>query len=301
MNTEFAIRIKNLNHLFDSPSRRFLASCEALNIPMGKLTTFLGSSGCGKTSVLNRIGLLRGTENDVHSNVETFELVERTENGFMTHDIAKLSNQGPGGRNRIGAIRRKLMGYFLQAGELVPTLSLLENVAMPLRLNGVSARDAERRAQDLLGFLLNISTNSIPNKLAGSCSGGEYQRIALARAVAHRPQILLVDEPTSSLDTENKHRVLELMMKLVRHENTTVVMISHDVSLARKYSDFLVHFESSPKGWADRIPFQFRDECDGFGQATRYEAKVSGKWFTTNSDFQLNHSNERNGIYVCKN
>jgi ABC-type lipoprotein export system ATPase subunit len=300
MKTDFAIRIRNLNHLFDSPSRRFLVTVDALKIPMGKLTTFLGSSGCGKSTVLNRIGLLRGTENDVHSNVETFDLVERTENSFVTHNIAKLSNQGPGGRKKIEAIRRKLMGFFLQAGELLPTLNLLENVAMPLRLDGVCARDAEARARELLGFLLNISTNSIPNKLAGSCSGGEYQRIALARAVAHRPQILLVDEPTSSLDTPNKHRVFELMMQLVRHENTTVVMISHDVSLARQYSNFCIHFETSPSGWADRIPFQFRDECDGFGQATRYEAKVSGKWLRTNADFQINN-NERNGIYVCKN
>ena len=299
MKTDYAIRIRNLNHLFDSPSRRFLVTTDSLKIPMGKLTTFLGSSGCGKSTVLNRLGLLRGSVSDVHSNVETFELVERTANGFVTHDIANLSHQGNEGRSRIEASRRRMMGYFLQNGELLPTLTIVENVAMPLRLNGASARDADARARDLIAFLLNVAVRDIPEKLASSTSGGEYQRIALARSVVHRPQILLVDEPTSSLDTQNKHRVFELMMQLVRHENTTVVMISHDVSLAKRYSQFLVYFQTSPKGWGDRIPFQFR-QCDGFAQPTRFEAKVGGQWLRTNADFQINN-NERNGIYVCKN
>jgi ABC-type lipoprotein export system ATPase subunit len=299
MNTDFAIRIRNMNQLFDSPSRRFLVTVDALKIPMGKLTTFLGSSGCGKSTVLNRLGLIRGTVSDVHSKVETFELVERTANGFVTHDIAKLSHQGNEGRSRIEALRNRMMGYFLQNGELIPTLTILENVAMPLRLNGASARDADARARDLIAFLLNVSVRDIPEKLASSTSGGEYQRIALARSVVHRPQILLVDEPTSSLDRQNKHRVFELMMQLVQNENTTVLMISHDVSLAKKYSNFLVHFETSPQGWGDRIPIQFRD-CDGFAQPTRFEARVGGQWLRTNADFQINN-NERNGIYVCKN
>lgn len=299
MKTDFAIRIRNLCHFFDSPARRFLVSVDALNIPMGKLTTILGSSGCGKSTVLSRIGLLLGPGNDVHSNVGVFDLVKRTVNGFVIHDIAQLKNQGTGGCSWIEALRRSMIGFFLQHGELLPTLTLLENVAMPLRLNGTTAREADARARDLLGFLLNVSSQNIPNKLVSSCSGGELQRIALARAVAHRPQILFVDEPTSSLDTLNKHRVLKLMTDLARHEKTTVVMISHDVTLARQYSDFLINFETSPLGWGDRIPFKFRQQCDGFGRPTRYEVNVGGQWMSTNADFQLNNSNERNGIYVC--
>jgi ABC-type lipoprotein export system ATPase subunit len=299
MTHEYAIKIKGLTHLYDTSSRRFLAAVDELNVPLGSLTTLLGPSGCGKSTVLSRMGLLLALGKDVRSAVETFELLERTSNGnLIVHDIAQLLNQGRLGHFKIEELRRKLMGFFLQSGELIPTLTIKENVAMPLRLNGTSARDANARAEELLGYLLNVATRDIPNKPALKCSGGEYQRIALARAVAHRPKVLLVDEPTSSLDTPNKHRVLELMMKLVRDEDTTVVMINHDVDLARTYSDFLVNFDANPNGWGDRLPVEFRD-CDGFGQPTSFEANVGGQWMISNVHFQVDFSKQEGEQYVA--
>ncbi len=298
MTPKNAIRIKNLCHLYDTPSRRFLAVVDELNIPMGSLTTLLGPSGSGKSTVLSRIGLLLALGNDVRSSVETFELAERTASGITIHDIADLLHQGRKGHSKIESLRRQLMGFFLQSGELIPTLTIKENVAMPLRLNGVSAREADARAGELLGFLLDVAVRNIPDKLALRCSGGEYQRIALARAVAHQPQILLVDEPTSSLDTPNKHRVFELMMKLVRDEDATVVMISHDVSMARAYSDFIVNFDASPDGWGDRLATKFRD-CDGFGQPVSFEMNVGGQWLTSNADFQIGVSETEGKEHVA--
>jgi putative ABC transport system ATP-binding protein len=287
MTREYAIYIKSLSHLYDTPSRRFLVAVDELSIPMGSLTTLLGPSGCGKSTVLSRMGLLLALGKYEHSSVETFKLSERvTAGGTVVHDVAHLLDLGKFGHLKIETLRRKLMGFFLQSGELIPTLTIKENVAMPLRLNGVSAREANERAEGLLGYLLDVSVRSIPNKLALDCSGGEYQRIALARAIAHRPQILFVDEPTSSLDTPNKHRVLDLMMKLVRDEETTVVMINHDETLARMYSDFIVNFEASPVGWGDQIPIEFR-ACDGFGQPKSFEANINDLWIATKSDFHI--------------
>lgn len=285
--TQYAIKIKGLHHFYQSRSRCFLAAVDQLNIPMGSLTTLLGPSGCGKSTVQNRLGLL-ALRQDEYSTIEEFQITERDSatGCYVTHDVAQLLKNGKTGQRKLEALRRRSFGFFLQSGELIPHLTIRENVAMPLRLNGVSACDANERAEKLLGYLLGVSTRNIPNKLAQDYSGGEAQRVALARAIAHSPQILFVDEPTSSLDTRNKKLVLDLMMKLVRDEDTTVVMINHDVLLAREYSDFIVNFDANPKGWGDRIPLEFR-ECDGFGQPVSFEANIDGNWMPANSDFEV--------------
>lgn len=285
--TQYAIKIKGLNHFYKSRSRCFLAAVDQLNIPMGSLTTLLGPSGCGKSTVQNRLGLL-SLRQDEYSTIEEFQVAERdlASGCYVIHDVAQLLKHGKTGQRKIEALRRRNFGFFLQSGELIPTLTIKENVAMPLRLNGVPVREAYERAEELLGYLLGVSTRNIPNKLALDYSGGEAQRVALARAIAHKPQILFVDEPTSSLDTRNKKLVLDLMMKLVRDEETTVVMINHDEALARSYSDFIVNFDANPKGWGDRIPQEFR-ECDGFGQPVGFEANIDGIWMPTDCDFQV--------------
>lgn len=282
-----AIQVKGLRHFYDSPTRRFLLDVPELSIPMGSLTTFQGPSGCGKTTLHSRLGLLLNVTSDEQSSVEEFRIVESSTgaNPNRCHDIAELMKQETNGRSKIEALRRRLMGFYLQNGELIPTLTIKENVAMPLRLNGVPTKETDDRVNDLLGFLLDVPKKNIPNKLALDSSGGEYQRVALARAIAHKPQILFVDEPTSSLDTPNKHRVLDLMIKLVREEDATVVMITHDEILARTYSDFIVNFQANHKGWDNRISLEFR-ESDGFGQPVSYEAKIGENWLPTNSSFQ---------------
>lgn len=285
----YAIEIEHLEHFYDTPSRRFLVSVDRLKIPMGSLTTFLGSSGCGKSTVMSRLGLLMPAMK-AKSTVSKFLLAERHLNGMTTaHNLAALQNQGPSGQSQIDSIRRRIMGYFLQSGELIPTLTIRENVAMPLQLNGYSRSEAYDRADELLAYLFDVSTKNLPNKLALDFSGGEYQRIALARAIAHRPQILFVDEPTSSLDTHNKHRVLDCMMKLVRDSDTTVVMINHDESIAREYSDFIVNFEARKEGWERRLPHGFR-ECDGFGCTASFESRIDDQWIQSDPDFNVQGS-----------
>jgi ABC-type lipoprotein export system ATPase subunit len=178
------------------------------------------------------------------------------------------------------------MGFYMQGGELISTLTLRENVAMPLRLNGVSSWQAYERADYLLSFLLGPNSKSQRNKLANECSGGEAQRVAIARSLAHQPKILFIDEPTSNLDAQNKRRVLDLMVSLVRSENVTVVNISHDQELAIEYSNFMLRLTADPVGWGKLIDHEFRPTEDGFGKPASYAAKIDGHWVPTDAAFQ---------------
>jgi ABC-type lipoprotein export system ATPase subunit len=288
-NRDYSIRIRGLRHLYCSQNHRFLLDVEELVIPAGSVTTILGPSGSGKSTLQGRMGLLLEPGSNAFSSVEQFELVEETLHGPVCHDVAALLQRGRHGRKELENLRRRLMSYYLQSTELIPTLSIKENVSMPLRLNGISAKEANARAEDLLAYLLGCSSKEIPNKLALNSSGGEMQRIALARALANRPQILFVDEPTSSLDRENSKRVLNLMSQLAKTEETTVVMINHDETLAREYSDYIVHIQADANGWDDRIALPFR-ECDGFGRPMAFEVKRKGKWVTANKHFKVSHS-----------
>jgi ABC-type lipoprotein export system ATPase subunit len=297
--TEYAITVKKLQHLYNTPTRRFLLQAVDLVIPMGGLLTILGESGSGKTTLQSRLGLLLALKSDEYSTVEEFRINERASpSRVVSHDVAELLKQGKAGKKRMEALRRRLMGFYLQSGELIPTLTIKENVAMPLRLNGASAKEANKRAEELLGYLLGVSDKNIPEKLPLEYSGGEYQRIALARAIAHRPQILFVDEPTSSLDTPNKRRVLDLMSRLACDEETTVVMINHDHALARSYSDYIVNISAIPEGWDDEIGLPFR-ESDGFGTPISFEAKIDGSWFPTNSHFQVDYTPSHEEYHVA--
>jgi putative ABC transport system ATP-binding protein len=315
-----AIKIRNLRHLHDDGNRRFLLNVPELSIPLGGMTCFLGESGCGKTTLQNRLGLIlqgfskilgpTGSEDSPRRNwlgrrrtancgststVEEFKITEHvigSVDGWREHDVVAWQSEGKRGERAIESLRRRMMGFYLQAGELIPTLTIKENVSMPMRLNGHTAREADERSEELLGYLLGVAKKNIPNKLAIKSSGGEYQRVALARAIAHKPQILFVDEPTSSLDAVNKHRVLDLMSRLVEDEGTTVVMVTHDIAIARSYADYIVNFKANESGWGDLISAGFR-ECDGFGETGSFERKLGHKWATTNEKFDFETTTDK--------
>ena len=152
-------------------------------------------------------------------------------------------------RPRIEDIRRRHLGFALQSGELIPELTVRENIALPMRLNGVRRAECRRRVDELLdgfGLLKGDAGNRVPNSRINKISGGEYQRVALARAIAHKPALVFVDEPTASLNQLTARTALRQLRILQREsgDRTVVVMITHDNTLAFEFSDLIVRMEA---------------------------------------------------------
>ena len=181
----------------------------SLDIAKGSFAVVMGPSGSGKSTLLHLIGGL-----DRPSSGEL--LVNDRLIGQMADDQVTL-------------FRRKKIGFVFQFFNLLPTLSALENVALPLVLDGQSQAAAQERAQQLLKKIGLAGRNGhLPEEL----SGGEIQRIAMARALAFDPPILLADEPTGNLDSKNGNAVLSLLRQVSQEEGCTVVMVTHSEEAA---------------------------------------------------------------------
>ncbi|MFD8387446.1 ABC transporter ATP-binding protein, partial [Streptomyces sp. NPDC059679] len=131
------------------------------------------------------------------------------------------------------ALRRGEFGFVFQFGQLVPELSCVENVALPLRLNGVRRKEAETRA---LAWLERLEVADVRAKRPGEVSGGQGQRVAVARSLVTNPRVLFADEPTGALDSLNGERVMELLTEAARETNAAVVLVTHEARVAA-YSD----------------------------------------------------------------
>jgi len=186
----------------------------SLDVPAGQFLAVAGPSGSGKSTLLGLIaGLDQPTAGDIAvAGVELTQL----------------------GEDALARFRRDTIGYVFQAFHLIPTLTALENVAVPLELAGDP--DALGRARALLGEVgLADRIDHYPVQL----SGGEQQRVAVARSVARRPRLLLADEPTGNLDSATGKQIIELLVALNRHLGSTLVLVTHDPALAA-YADRIV-------------------------------------------------------------
>ncbi len=185
----------------------------SLEIAKGSFASIMGPSGSGKSTLLHLIGGLdRPTGGDL--------LVDGRLIGQMADDQVTL-------------FRRYKIGFVFQFFNLLPTLTALENVALPLVLDGRSQAESEERAQTLL---VKIGLEKRQHHLPEELSGGEIQRVALARALVFSPPILLADEPTGNLDSKNGNAILGLLQQINRDEACTVVMVTHSLEAAR-YGD----------------------------------------------------------------
>jgi putative ABC transport system ATP-binding protein len=179
----------------------------SFDIPQGTFVSIVGPSGSGKTTLL---GLLAG-----------LDLPSR---GTVMLDGADLSRLDEDARAKL---RGEKVGFIFQSFQLIPTLTAMENVQVPLELRGDA--DAGARAKDLLHRVgLGDRMGHFPNQL----SGGEQQRVAIARAFANQPRILFADEPTGNLDGTTGARIVELLDELNRESGATVVIVTHDLTLA---------------------------------------------------------------------
>ena len=179
-----------------------------LDVPDGSFVAILGPSGGGKSTLL---GLLAG--------------LDRPTTGRVWLDGVELGSLSEDERARL---RGQKVGFVFQSFQLIPTLTARENIQVPLELRGL---EAQERADELLG---RVGLTGRGHHYPAQLSGGEQQRVALARAFSHRPRVLFADEPTGNLDAATGARVIELMSELNREVGTTLVLVTHDQSLASR-------------------------------------------------------------------
>ncbi|MFI7384385.1 ABC transporter ATP-binding protein [Streptomyces sp. NPDC049813] len=185
----------------------------SFTIHPGEIVAVMGPSGSGKSTLLH---CLAG--------------IVTPDSGTITYDGRELTTMSDGERS---ALRRTEFGFVFQFGQLVPELTCVENVALPLRLTGVKRKEAERRATT---WLERLEVDGIAGKRPGEISGGQGQRVAVARSLVTNPRVLFADEPTGALDSLNGERVMELLTDAARGSNTAVVLVTHETRVAA-YSD----------------------------------------------------------------
>jgi putative ABC transport system ATP-binding protein len=207
-----ALSVKNISKHFQDGSRQIDVIADlTFSVAAGESVSVTGPSGSGKSTLLNLLaGLLELDNGDI-----TLQLKDKTFS-YRTADE----------RSRT-ALRRQSIGYVYQFFNLVPTLTVLENVRLPARLN--HRRDLENQASTLLGeFGLSGRLHDYPEVL----SGGEQQRVAVARALLLKPPLLLADEPTGNLDTENSNHVADLLFSSCREQKISLVLATHSTEVA---------------------------------------------------------------------
>lgn len=187
-----------------------------MKIEKGEFVAIMGPSGSGKSTLLHLIGCLdRPSKGEVVINgVET----------------SKLND------NELTRLRRDTIGFIFQQYNLVPTLTALENVELPMIFKGISKEERRKKAFELLS---QVGIEEIASRKPNEISGGQQQRVAIARAMANDPKILLCDEPTGNLDSKTGRQVMEIIKRMNKEKDVTVVLVTHDLSLA-DYADRIV-------------------------------------------------------------
>jgi len=190
-------------------SRIYALNGVSLSIERGDFVTIMGSSGSGKSTMLNLIGCLdQPTEGTVKINGT---------------DLSLLNDE------QLTEIRRNNIGFIFQQFNLIPTLTALENVEMPMIFTGIPEQERRKRGMEFLRRA-NLGPEFAEHK-PSELSGGQQQRVAIARALANSPPILLADEPTGNLDTKTGKSVMELLSNLNSH-GTTIIVVTHDIKIA---------------------------------------------------------------------
>lgn len=204
------IRIKNLYKIYEMGEDKVYALDDlTLTIHQGEFTSIVGPSGSGKSTLMNIIGCL-----DTPTSGEYF---------LAGEEVSKLSD------NRLSEIRNEKIGFVFQKFNLLPKLSALENVELPLVYLGISAKERKRRAEEALD---SVGLLSRMKHLPTQMSGGQQQRVAIARALVTDPQIILADEPTGNLDSKTGEEVLKILQDL-NGKGRTIVLITHDSHVAK--------------------------------------------------------------------
>ncbi len=203
------ISLRGVTKQFEGARRVTALNRIDLEVAKGEMAAIIGPSGSGKSTLLNLIGGL-----------------DRASEGVVELDGAELSRLSD---DELTRVRRDKIGFIFQFFNLLPSLSCLENVSLPLHLRGWSRKKAEERAKELLNVVkLDSRMSHLPDEL----SGGERQRVAIARALSVYPPVLLADEPTGNLDTTTGIEILKLIHDLHDRLGSTVLVVTHDLNVA---------------------------------------------------------------------
>lgn len=190
--------------------------CIDLEIEEGQVCCILGTSGSGKSTLLNQLaGLEKPTRGDVY---------------IMGKNVSRMTEK------QLAHFRQKSIGFVFQSYNLLPGMNAIENVAMPLTFRGISKRKRAAVAKEMLKA---VGLGSRMKHTPAEMSGGQQQRVGIARAFAARPKVVFADEPTGNLDTRTTKEIMELFLNFSRSQNITIVLVTHDRSLAA-YADRIV-------------------------------------------------------------
>ncbi len=206
---QWAVRCQDIVKTYDTGGQIVTALNRInLDIALGELMMLVGPSGCGKTTLISVIAGILDQDSGVCE--------------LFGKNLQTMSS-----KHKL-AFRAENIGFVFQTYHLLPSLTAAENVSLPLIINGMKRKPAERKAADLLDRVgLGSRTTSLPGQL----SGGQQQRVAIARSMVHSPRLIVCDEPTSALDHQTGHNVMNLLKEVALHEGRALVIVTHDARI----------------------------------------------------------------------
>lgn len=208
--TETVIAVKDLYKIYRIGENRVRAlNGVSFSINRGEFCAIVGTSGSGKSTLLNMLaGLEKPTKGEI----------------VIAGEHMETKNE-----NQLVKFRREHIGFIFQSFNLMGTMNAVENVALPLTFQGISKKERIKRAKKMVHMVgLDKYWNHRPNQM----SGGQQQRVGVARALVVKPEIIFADEPTGNLDSNTSHEIMQLMQSVVREQNQTLIMVTHDNMLA---------------------------------------------------------------------
>ncbi|WP_242939003.1 ABC transporter ATP-binding protein [Thermosyntropha lipolytica] len=181
------------------------------------MTAILGTSGSGKSTLLN---MMAGLEKPTRGTIKIYGL-----------PVEKMNE------NNLALFRQKYIGFIFQSYNLLPSLTALENVALPLVFRGIPRQKREKLALEMLKA---VGIAKYAHHKPAQMSGGQQQRVGIARAFVTRPKVVFADEPTGNLDSKTTRKVMELMLRITRENNRNLILVTHDINVA-SYADRIIH------------------------------------------------------------